>query len=148
MKTQVSDIIDGSWNVVRGLLHPKYAVAKANYGSAIIGTDYETRKSIWERVSEENPEYIDLRIRGERVYHLKRHTSTTGKTSWYSTEITDVDYVIITDKVNPFTFETSFTLYLTEDLTVYVSKSTRKTPNSQWKHRGNDHIGTEFVEVL
>lgn len=148
MKTQVSDIIDGSRNVVRGLLHPKYAVARDNYGFAIGGTDYETRKSIWERVSEENPEYIDLRIRGERVYHLKRHTSTTGKSSWYSTEITDMDYTFITDMVNPFTFEASFTLYLTEDLTVYVSKSTRKTPNSQWKHRGNDHIGTEFVEVL
>lgn len=150
MKTQISNLINGSKSVKRDLSNAKYinAPGSTSFGD-FAGTNSEIRKSIAEQVFAENGSSISIEIAGLNLI-LSKHTSTTGKTSFYEVEITEAQFMQISGyAAKPFNkHEGSFSLKIYGDMTVVLSKFARRNSNCQWKMRGYDYIGEEFVTIL
>ena len=96
------------------------------------GTDSAIRRDIAAKVIAENPEYMRIDILG-REYILKASYSCSGKSVYYSAGISDEDFTHITGYAQPFTYEHSFSLFISCDMYVQVNMFTRKTPAAQWK---------------
>lgn len=150
MKTQISNLINGSKSVKRDLSNAKYinAPGTTSFGD-FGGTNTEIRKSIASQVFAENESSISIEIAGLNLI-LPKHTSTTGKTSCYEAAITEDQFMQISGyAMKPFNkFEGSYSLRIYGDMTVCLNKSARRNENSQWKFRGYDWIGEEFVTIL
>lgn len=148
MKTQINALISGRKDVRRDESHPKYAgAAMATSHIGYAGTNSAIRQDIAAKVIAENPEYMRIDILG-REYILKASYSCSGKSVYYSAGISDEDFTHITGYAQPFTYEHSFSLFISGDMYVQVNMFTRKTPAAQWKNRGWVNIGEEFVKIL
>lgn len=110
-------------------------------GSAC-GSNSEERAAIAAKVFDENPESITVTCNGLTLT-LKKGTSTTGKSSWFSCDITEAELNVL-EGVRPecrrYTFESSFTLMIMGDCRVLVQKMTRKSVSASWKFRGYDYL--------
>lgn len=149
MKTQISNLINGTKLIRRDLSHSKYAnagAATSHIGYA--GTNNTLRQEIANKVIAENPNGMDIEMFGKK-FHLDRSSSLSGKTVWFSTEINLEDFMLLSGySENPFKYEVSFTLTLNNNMTVDIQMFSRRNNISQWKHRGNVIIGEEFVTIL
>lgn len=149
MKTQISNLINGAKQIRRDLSHSKYinaTAATSHIGYA--GTNRSLRQEIADKVITENPDGMDIEISG-RKFHLDRSSSLSGKTIWFSTEISLEDFMLLSGYAeNPFKNEESFILTLNNDMTVDIQMFSRRNSLSQWKHRGNVSVGEEFVTIL
>ena len=77
-------------NVVRDLTSEKYEGI-----NEIVGTNSGIREEIARKVLDENPDGMDIEVKGVRL-HLGRYASCSGKTIWYNTELTREQYIAIT----------------------------------------------------
>lgn len=149
MKTQISNLINGTKLIRRDLSHSKYTnagAATSHIGYA--GTNSTLRKEIADKVIAENPNGMDIEMFGKK-FHLDRSSSLSGKTVWFSTEINLEDFMLLSGySENPFKYEVSFTLTLNNDVTVDIQMFSRRNNISQWRHRGTVIIGEEFVTIL
>lgn len=151
MKTQIDNLINGSKNVVRDENHPKYATAKKNtYGDGYVGTSTAERLAIAEKVFAENGDEMHVIIRGVEIT-LRRHFSTTGKTSWYSSELTSDEYTTIcSGRVYEFPAEMkfkSFGITIHNDCTVTTVRYGKKSEGGAWKVREYSDIDEAFVTI-
>ena len=64
---------------------------------------------------------------------MRALTVPSGKSVYYSAGISDEDFTHITGYAQPFTYEHSFSLFISCDMYVQVNMFTRKTPAAQWK---------------
>ena len=149
MKTQISNLINGAKQIHRDLSHSKYinaTAATSHIGYA--GTNRSLRQEIADKVIAENPDGMDIEISG-RKFHLNRFSSLSGKTIWFSTEISLEDFMLLSGYAEtPFKNEDSFILTFNNDMTVDIQMFSRRNSLSQWKHRGNVGVGEEFVTIL
>lgn len=113
------------------------------------GTNSEERSAIAAKVFAENPESITVTCNGITLT-LQKSSSKSGKTSRYSREIAESELNIIEGcrpEYHRYTFESSFTLVITNDCRVLVEKSTRKSPDATWKFRGYDYLPESSFKI-
>lgn len=149
MKTKIENLINGSKRVRRDLSNLKYVnAAKSTSHIGYAGTNHEDRQEIADKVIAENPEYMDVEMFGKK-FHLDRYSSTTGKTVWFSTEISLADFILLSGySDSPFKHEARFVLKVNGDMTVEIQKFSRRNERAQWECRGYDIIDEAFIEIL
>lgn len=150
MKTQIDNLINGSKNVIRMEDHPKYATAKKNAYGDYAGTNTAERTAIAEKVFAENGDEMHVIIRGVELT-LHRHSSTTGNTSWYSSELTSDEYTTIcSGRVYELPTEMkfkSFGITIHNDCTVTIARYGKKSEGGAWKVREYSDIDEVFVTI-
>lgn len=149
MKTQISNLINGSENTVRNLSASKYAdnhVGFHNKPNVPVngGTPAAERNEIALRVAVENPGSLHIRANGVEL-SLTHHNSTSGKSWNWEAEITAAQYASITGKEAPVWAHkgacNSYSIMVNGDCTVTVYATSGK--------KGCDIIlGEEFIEIL
>lgn len=93
---------------------------------------------------------MDVEIFGKK-FRLFRSSSLSGKTIWFSTEITLDDFMLLSGyKENPFTQskESKFELEINNDMNVLLHKWCRANDKAQMKYRGYDYIDESFVTII
>ncbi len=152
MKTQIHELVSGKKSVIRNEKHSKYSNAQMttdHFGFA--GTNRKEREEIAGRVFAENGDTMHVSVRGVPL-SLRRGASTTGKTEWFSAEITREQANAICGF--PATAEWfskcegSWTFTINGDCTCVVDAYARRTPGSAWTHRQFYDIGEEFIAIL
>ncbi len=148
MKTQISKLINGSERVMRDLRNEKYENADKNIYGNYVGSKKEEREEVANQVFVENSEIMQVEVKGVRL-SLRKSTSLSGKTIWYSSELTDSEYKAILGHGFPSeTSQWSSSITINQDMTVCVNLSKRKNERCQWKHSYMQWIGEEFVTIL
>lgn len=150
MKTQIQDIINGAKNVIRMENHPKYSNAKVNSYGNFVGTAIDECNAIGKKIFAENGDEMHANIRGVELT-LHRHSSTTGKTSWYSSELTPDEAAIIYTG-NKFEWPTemkfkSFDITIRDDCTVTITRYGKKSEGATWKAREWSGLDGAFVTI-
>lgn len=146
MKTQIKELINGAAWVKRDLTAAKYAGApKSTSAGDYAGTNYQKRLEIADKVFAENGEFMEIEILGQRLT-LKRGQSCSGKTKWYSCDLTAEQVGAISPRT--FSYESAANFVLNGDCTALINYYTRRSPRAQWKHRGWQWIGEEFITIL
>jgi hypothetical protein len=149
-KTQISALINGSKSVRRDLSNPKYINApKSTSFGDYAGSNNEIRKSISDKVFSENGETLNIKICGINLI-LQKQSSGSGKTNWFSSQITEEQFIVIAGyERKPFNkHEGSYSITINNDMTVVLHKSSRRNEKCTWKFKGYDYVGEEFVTIL
>lgn len=149
MKTQIKDLISGRKDVMIDGTNAKYENAdKATSHNGFAGTKREEREEIARRVMEENPDGLNVEIKGVSL-SLKRISSLSGKTVWFEGDLTDEEYKRIVGYDYPSTTsQWTSTLLINGDMTVEIQLAKRKNDRSVWKYSCTHKIGEEFVTIL
>ena len=150
MKTQIQNLISGEANVRRDLTHSKYAnVTRSTSFGDYAGSKTSERRVIANKVLLENQGDLNLEICG-KTFHLTRFQSCSGKTIWWSAEISLEDYLLLTGtSENPITdYQSSFSILFYDNMKCQLFASARKNDNSQWKQRRSSWLGEEFITIL
>ena len=151
MKTQITYLINGTQDIRRDLANSKYInCPKASSHIGYAGTNLKTRTEIAEKVKEENPNGMDVEMFGKK-FHLSRLSSVSGKTVWFSTEISLEDFLLLSGYVEePFkdSKESKFELEITNSMNVLLHKWCRVNDKSPMKYRVYDYIDESFVTIL
>lgn len=150
MKTQISNLINGSFEVRRNEEAPKYINApRSTAHTGYAGSSYEERKKTADAVLTENPDGMDVEMFGSR-YHLAREQSISGKTVCYKAEIRLDDFMLLSGyALPPFgKHQGRYYLKIDENMKVSIQKLSRRNDMAQWKYRGEDYVGEEFVTIL
>lgn len=150
MKTQIQDIINGAENVIRMENHPKYISAKVNSYGNFVGTFNDERNAIGKKIFAENGDEMHANIRGVELT-LHRHSSTTGKNSWYSSELTSDEYAIICTG-HPIKWPDemkfkSFDITIYNDCAVTVTRYGKKSEGATWKACEWNDLDGAFVTI-
>nr|DAZ41775.1 MAG TPA: hypothetical protein [Caudoviricetes sp.] len=151
MKTQITSLINGTRNIRRDLSNPKYIdCPKATSHIGYAGTSLKLRAEIAEKVIAENPDGMDVEMFGKK-FHLLRSASVSGKTVWFSTEISPDEFMLLSGYAElPFkqSKECKFALEINNDMNVLLHKWCRANENATMKHRGYDYIDEAFVTII
>lgn len=152
MKTQIKNLINGQKYVVRDEANPKYLNApRATSHDGFGGTAWEKRFALAERVFAENGESLPVDVRGVRLT-LKLGTSESGKTRWYSAEVTQAQANAICGFHAEHRWfgacEGYWSFRIGDDLCCKVSSFARRTPGSHWEARTWLNIDEAFVTIL
>lgn len=149
MKTQISNLINGYANVRRDETNAKYATAAPSTApfSKYAGSPIRLREEIGDKVRAENPDGMDVEIMGHR-FHLKRNASCSGKTIWFSTELTPDEHKLLMGEPYPSGNEWRSALAIDSLMHVEVSRFMRRSEKAQWKQKASMYIGEEFVTIL
>ena len=147
MKTQISNLINGTKRIIRDENHPKYLTAKKSSShDGYAGTNYQERMSVAYKVVEENPDNLVILIKGKQ-YTLHTESSCSGTITYVAT-ITGDDFASITGEKPPFELESTFHLEITSSMTVNIAMFTRKNKDSNFKQRGIVNIDEAFVTII
>ena len=148
MKTQIKNLINGCDNVRRDLNNEKYISAPEGSNSKYAGTNREYRYSLRELVHAENPDGMVINFFG-KTFQLTRSSSLSGKTVWFSCELSLEDVLALSIfQKSPYTYESTYELVIDDNLTVMLRSFTRKSPNAEWKYRGFFYMDESFVTIL
>lgn len=150
MKTQISQLINGSKDVRRELSSKKYEAApKATSHIGFAGSSCVFRNATAEAVISENPTELNVIADGIKLT-LYAHRSTTGKSIHYSCDLNESDALhLLGFHNNPITtYESSFAMIIHNDMTVELQIWARKSPASQWVLRWRQYIGEEFITII
>ena len=157
MKTQISNIIDGSKINNRMFSHSKYAdftlVKYVGLNAPYLGfcdlkaTNHADRMKIAQKVQEEN-QNLTIEVLGHK-YTLKRNTSASGKTITFSGDISLEDFKTLTGRQQGCTtFQACYYMMINPDMTCDVYSMARRNERSQWKGRTSDRIDTAYITIL
>ena len=148
MKTQIANLVNGRVNVRRNDNDVKYvsAISLTNK-SGYSGSSIAMRQDIGSKVVEENPERLDIEIQG-KVLHLARHSSCSGKTVWYSADLTPEEHLAIMGEPYPSHNEWCSIIMIDMLMYVNVTRFMRKSEKAQWKKKASMYIGEELVKIL
>lgn len=149
MKTQISNLINGSEFTIRDLSVQKYkdnpigAFCGKHNVPELGGTPTAERNVIAEKVALENPAEMRVRIKGIELI-LSRYTSISGKSwRWYA-EVTPEQFKVIAGCLPVWTHKGAKNIYkivLQQGCTVLADATSGKKDYSRI-------IGEEFVEIL
>lgn len=93
MKTQITNIINGSKNVRILESAEKYINAKRSTShNGYAGTSYTVKEDTFKKVLEENGESLRIELFGEELT-LKLGQSLSGKSKWYYAPISESQYM-------------------------------------------------------
>ena len=149
MKTQISNLINGYANVRRDETNAKYATAAlaTTPFSKYVGSPIALREEVGGKVLAENPDGMDVEILGHK-FHLNRHASCSGKTVWFSAELTLEEHGLLMGEPYPSNNEWRSALTIDSLMYVEVSRFMRRSEKAQWKQKASMYIGEEFVTIL
>ena len=149
MKTRISKLINGHANVRRDESHSKYATAAlaTTPFSKYVGSPIALREEVGGKVLAENPDGMDVEILGHK-FHLNRHASCSGKTVWFSAELTLEEHGLLMGEPYPSNNEWRSALTIDSLMYVEVSRFMRRSEKAQWKQKASMYIGEEFVTIL
>lgn len=159
MKTQISDIIDGSQLKNRIFSHPKYkdftlvqyvafADKPAYFGFCDLkATNHIDRMVIAQKIQAENENGMIIELLGNH-YELEKSTSTTGKTITYFGEISLADFQQLTGYSGCGTWEAKYFIRINSDCTCDVYSIARRNERSQWQGRTSNRIDTAYITIL
>lgn len=91
MKTQINNLRSGKQNQILNSNIDYSFLPKASNHSGHAGSNSEEVLSVWEKIKKENPEYMDIEIKGLRVeleLRLTANWSCSRKSCSYSCELT------------------------------------------------------------
>lgn len=147
MKTQISNLINGSSNTLRNINAAKYAnnTIGTHNGQpntpAMGGTTTKERETVAAAVASENPESMNILANGVALT-LTRLTSTTGKTWTWGADITAEQYAQIAGMAAPtWKLGASYSIQILQDCTVALYATSGKKGFSVT-------LGEEFIEIL
>lgn len=149
MKTQISNLINGSEFTIRDLSAEKYknnpigAFCGKHNVPELGGTPTAERNAIAAKVALENPAETLVRIKGFELTML-RHTSISGKSWRWEAEVTPEQFEAIADCLPVWTHkgaENMYKIVLQQSCTVLAEATSGKKEYSRI-------IGEEFVEIL
>lgn len=106
MKTQISNLINGSEYTKRDLSAEKYINNPIGHFNGLSnmpqygGTPYDERMAVAVRVGKENPEDLHILANGVELT-LARHNSVSGKSWEWEADITAEQYALITGEQAP-----------------------------------------------
>lgn len=144
MKTQIANLINGSKNVVR-TKSAKYADAKlASSHNGFAGTSSEERMEIAEKVFAENGDTMHIVFDGADL-QLSRHTSTSGKSVTYTSEISEE---LAAKYVNTDGNCRHYSLTIEPDCTVRITKMVRKNERCSYKLSQYIYVDEALVSIL
>ena len=115
--------------------------------SKYAGSPIKLREEIGDKVRAENPDGLDVEIMGHK-FHLNRHASYSGKTVWFSTELTSDEHELLMGEPYPSNNEWRSALTIDSLMYVEVSRFMRRSEKAQWKQKASMYIGEEFVTIL
>lgn len=143
MKTQIKSLVNGRANVVRDEENEKYAGM-----DEIAGTNIHIREEIARKVLDENPDGMDVEVKGVRL-HLGRYASCSGKTIWYNVEITREQYIAIVGSDFPDR-KLEWCAYLDIDMSMIprVTRFSRRNERATWKQKQDIVLDEAFVTIL
>lgn len=129
MKTQINNLVSGT--------------------TGIVGTSYAIRHEISKRVLEENGDTLRVNVKGVEL-ELHRSCSCSGKSWWWTTQLTKEQYMTITDN-NSLGCSTNLNSYsLTIDCdchaTAYVAH--RANERQQWRAGYSHMIQEKYFTIL
>lgn len=146
MKTQIANLINGQKNVARQNENEKYLNAKqATSHIGFAGTNRNERAEIASKVFAENGEILNVDFCGEKLA-MKKGQSVSGKTQWYSVPINEdlaSRFVVIAGGN-----ERNYTLTISNDCEVFISKNVRKNENCQWRLSYTQYIDESYITIL
>lgn len=137
MKTQISDIIISSETVKT--------------------TPVPERKERFAKVRKENPEYLNIKLNGAEITKLKKITTLSGKTVWYSKDLTFEEATKAglcksenenEDKIYGATQITYISVYIDDNTRITVVRYGRKSPRCMWRTKAIKRIDNKYVEIL
>lgn len=132
--TALQYVINGRKNVIRDPIHPKYAGQRVS--DRIIGTPLEERRLLYNKMFSDKHCFYGAVCGIEKFF--KKVSSTSGKTTWFSSKLTEDEYKqIMGSSIGLKTKEeNSLFIRLSEDLELSI-------------HNKNFHysVGTEFLEL-
>ena len=150
MKTQISNLINGSENTMRDIANSKYANNPIGFfcGNSNMpqlgGTPTAIRKAVADKIGAENPEAMHISIRGVDLT-LARINSTTGKSWRWESPISAEQYTFITGIDAPIWThagaQNEYGIIVNGDCTVEVFATSGKKGLTTI-------IGEEFIEIL
>lgn len=145
MKTQIANLINGQKNVARQNENEKYLNAKqATSHIGFAGTNRNERAEIARKVYAENGETINVLFADVQL-SLKKGQSISGKTQWYSAPINED---LASRFVNTDGRERAYTLTISNDCEVFISKHVRKNENCQWRLSYTQYIDESYITIL
>ena len=129
MKTQINHLISGT--------------------TGIVGTSTAIRQEVGKKVLEENGDILRITIKGVEL-EMHRSCSCSGKSWWWTAELTTEQYAIITDN-NTLGISTqlnSYSLVISQDLhaTAYVYH--RANERQQWRSGWSHSIKQSNITIL
>lgn len=151
MRTQISNLINGSENTIRNLSAEKYIDNPIGFycGKSNVpqngGTPAPERLAIANAVSAENPAEMRVIARGINLT-LSRRNSTSGKSWSWRSEITPEQYKTLTgDDAPVWTHNNAVNHYA---LIIHGSCTVEVEANDGGKKGYYRVIGEEFIEIL
>lgn len=151
MKTQISNLINGSENTIRNLSSEKYISNPIGFycGKSNVpqngGTPTPKRTAIANAVSAQNPAEMRVVARGINLT-LTRHNSISGKSWNWQAEITPDQYKILTGEEAPiWTHKNAVNHYA---LIIHDSCTVEVEANDGGKKGYYRVLGEEFIEIL
>lgn len=147
MKTQISNLINGSKNVIRNMEDAKYTTAKpATSHNGYAGTNRDERNEIAAKVYEENGDTLNITAKGINLT-LPIHVSTTGKSWSWGCTLTEEQYVALGGRYTEGTLK-SYSLQINMDCTVTLYSFTRKSEAATWKQSNMTDIDESFIQII
>lgn len=147
MKTQISNLINGSNNIIRDMENQKYTNAKqATSHVGYAGTNRDERHAIATMVHEENPNALHISVRGFDLT-LPISYTTTGKTWQWGVDLTQEQYIALGGTYTSGNIK-SYTLVVFADCTAAIYSFTKKSQNAQWRQSNMTYLDESFITIL
>lgn len=147
MKTQISNLINGSKNVIRDMEDSKYMTAKpATSHIGFAGTNRDERNEIAARVYEENGKTLKITAKGIDLT-LPIHVSTTGKSWSWGCPLTEEQYVALGGRYTDGTLK-AYRIEVTMRCEVILYSFTRKSEAAQWRCSNSTYLDESFVHII
>lgn len=149
MKTQFDFIIRGNYGVMRDLTHAKYNGLNIGEFDGCVGTNFDERAAIMDKVLQENGETLRVMVKGVALT-LARGSSVSGKTWWYSCELTEDQAVAIAgDSFKlPDGGVKDYALNISSEGDVDVQRWRARNERAQMKWKQPQPIDSAFVVIL
>ena len=133
MKTQINKLISGRKNIIRPM----------EIKGIVVGSSRAERDSIAEKVHNENPIELHIRLMGMEFF-LLQGVSVSGKTITYRTDLSEEDYMSLMGLIEPpYTKAVGrYYLVVNHDMSVELWRSNRQRVTYRiW-------VAEEMVEIL
>lgn len=121
---------------------------KYNGEREMTGTNAMERDEIARKVMDENPDGMDIEIKGVRL-RLERRASCSGKTIWYHAELTRGQYIAITGNDFPDNgMQWCSAIDIDMDMRIRLTRFSRRNEMATWKQKMSVGLDEAFVTIL
>lgn len=129
MKTQINHLISGT--------------------TGIVGTSTAIRQEVGKKVLEENGDTLRIMIKGVEL-EMHRSCSCSGKSWWWTAELTAEQYAIITDNntLGIGTQLNSYSLVISQELRATAYVCHRANERQQWRCGWSQLIQESNITIL